>query len=80
MSGTLGASLRPPRRRQRTADARSTTAATAPSSVGDELLAPRTVTLRRTNSVNRAFDGLGSTREFYKEVFDRDSIDGHGMR
>jgi Zn-dependent metalloprotease len=31
-------------------------------------------------SVNRAFEGLGTTRQFYKEVFDRDSIDGHGMR
>jgi Zn-dependent metalloprotease len=32
------------------------------------------------DSVNNAFDGLGSTRDFYKEVFDRDSIDGRGMR
>ncbi len=32
------------------------------------------------NSVNRAFDGLGSTRDFYRDVFDRDSLDGHGMR
>ena len=31
-------------------------------------------------SVNRAFDGLGHTREFYQEVLDRDSLDGHGMR
>src|SRR5262249_54871203 len=31
-------------------------------------------------SVNRAFDGFGTTRDFYKQVFDRDSIDGHGMR
>src|SRR6201989_777860 len=31
-------------------------------------------------SVNRAFDGLGITRDFYKEVFDRDSLDGRGMR
>ncbi|MEU8843307.1 M4 family metallopeptidase [Streptomyces roseus] len=31
-------------------------------------------------SANRAFDGLGLTRDFYKEVFQRDSIDGHGMR
>jgi Zn-dependent metalloprotease len=31
-------------------------------------------------SVNRAFEGLGTTREFYKDVFDRDSIDGRGMR
>jgi Zn-dependent metalloprotease len=31
-------------------------------------------------SVNRAFEGLGNTRDFYKEVFDRDSIDGRGMR
>src|SRR5262249_55590064 len=31
-------------------------------------------------SVNRAFDGLGKTREFYKTTFDRNSIDGNGMR
>jgi Zn-dependent metalloprotease len=31
-------------------------------------------------SVNRAFDALGTTREFYKQVLDRDSIDGRGMR
>ncbi|MEU6273031.1 M4 family metallopeptidase [Streptomyces populi] len=31
-------------------------------------------------SVNRAFDGLGTTRDFYKAVFDRNSIDGEGMR
>jgi Zn-dependent metalloprotease len=32
------------------------------------------------DSVNRAFDGLGTTRDFYREVFDRNSIDGKGMR
>ena len=32
------------------------------------------------DSVNRAFAGLGATREFYKEIFDRDSLNGHGMR
>lgn len=31
-------------------------------------------------TVNRAYDGLGATREFYREVFDRDSIDGRGLR
>jgi Zn-dependent metalloprotease len=31
-------------------------------------------------SVNLAFEGLGSTRDFYKEVFDRNSIDNRGMR
>ncbi len=31
-------------------------------------------------SVNRAFDGLGTTRDFYREVFHRNSIDGRGMR
>ena len=31
-------------------------------------------------SVNRAFDGLGTTRQFYADVFNRDSIDGNGMR
>src|SRR5262249_12365690 len=32
------------------------------------------------DSVNRAFDGWGATRDFYKAVFDRNSIDGRGMR
>lgn len=32
------------------------------------------------SSVNRAFVGLGSTREFYREVFNRDSVDARGMR
>ena len=31
-------------------------------------------------SVNRAFKGLGLTREFYSAVFDRNSIDDRGMR
>ncbi|MGW0283785.1 M4 family metallopeptidase [Streptomyces sp. NPDC003236] len=31
-------------------------------------------------SVNRAFDALGLTRDFYKEVFQRNSVDGKGMR
>ncbi|MFD7630374.1 M4 family metallopeptidase [Streptomyces sp. NPDC059851] len=31
-------------------------------------------------SVNRAFDSLGLTRDFFKEVFQRNSIDGRGMR
>lgn len=31
-------------------------------------------------SANRAFDGLGLTRDFFREVFQRDSIDGRGMR
>jgi Zn-dependent metalloprotease len=32
------------------------------------------------DSVNRAFDGLGATREFYKTILDRNSIDGRGLR
>ena len=31
-------------------------------------------------AINRVFDGLGATRDFYKEVYKRDSIDGRGMR
>jgi len=31
-------------------------------------------------SVNRAFDGFGTTRDFFKDVFDRNSIDDRGMR
>jgi Zn-dependent metalloprotease len=32
------------------------------------------------SSVNNAFDGLGATRDFYKEIFERNSIDDRGMR
>ncbi|MEU4125380.1 M4 family metallopeptidase [Streptomyces virginiae] len=32
------------------------------------------------DSVNRAFDALGLTRDFFKEVFQRNSVDGRGMR
>jgi Zn-dependent metalloprotease len=32
------------------------------------------------DSVKRAFAGLGATRDFYREVLGRDSIDEHGMR
>ncbi|NLV79497.1 MAG: peptidase M4 family protein [Rhodococcus sp.] len=31
-------------------------------------------------SVDNAFDGLGTTRSFFRNVLGRDSIDGHGMR
>lgn len=31
-------------------------------------------------SVNRAFDGLGTTRQFYRDVHGRDSIDDRGRR
>jgi Zn-dependent metalloprotease len=31
-------------------------------------------------SVNQAFDGLGATRDFYRDVLQRNSIDDHGMR
>ena len=32
------------------------------------------------SSVNQAFDGLGATRQFYAEIFGRNSIDDRGMR
>jgi Zn-dependent metalloprotease len=32
------------------------------------------------DSVNRAFDGLGATRQFYLEIMGRNSIDDRGMR
>lgn len=31
-------------------------------------------------SANRAFEGLGATRDFYKDIFNRNSINGMGMR
>jgi Zn-dependent metalloprotease len=31
-------------------------------------------------TVNRAFDGFGKTREFYSDIFDRNSIDDRGLR
>jgi Zn-dependent metalloprotease len=47
---------------------------------GVELKRAETSPVATDDAVNRAFDGLGSTRKFYAEVFDRDSIDGMGMR
>jgi len=32
------------------------------------------------DSVNEAYDGFGKTRDFYKAVFNRNSIDDHGLR
>ena len=32
------------------------------------------------DTVSRAFDGLGTTRVFYHEIFDRNSVDDRGMR
>lgn len=34
----------------------------------------------KDESVNRAFHGLGITRDFYLQIFDRASVDGSGMR
>src|SRR5262249_13118114 len=31
-------------------------------------------------SVNDAYDGLGTTYDFYRQVLDRNSLDGNGMR
>jgi len=31
-------------------------------------------------SINHAFDGLGATRDFYRQVFQRNSLDDHGQR
>ncbi|MFJ8214273.1 M4 family metallopeptidase [Streptomyces sp. NPDC096033] len=54
----------------------------------DEAASLRGATLVRTEdgpassdtAVNQAFDGLGLTRDFYQEVFHRNSIDDQGMR
>ncbi|MFD5423745.1 M4 family metallopeptidase [Streptomyces sp. NPDC127069] len=54
----------------------------------DEAASLRGATLARTEdgpassdtAVNQAFDGLGLTRDFYQEVFHRNSIDDQGMR
>lgn len=32
------------------------------------------------DSVNRLFEGLGTTRDFFNEVFQRNSLDGNGLR
>lgn len=45
-----------------------------------QLVRSETSPVSQDDSVNRAFDGLGTTRMFYKDVLGRDSIDGHGMR
>jgi len=36
--------------------------------------------LPNDDTVKRAYDGFGSTRDFYKTVLNRDSIDNNGMR
>ncbi len=74
------ASLRPPPRSRGMADAPSSTAPTVPST--------DLATVERTEDgpastddlVNRAFDGVGSYPRFHKDVFDRNSLDGRGMR
>ncbi|MGE2736821.1 M4 family metallopeptidase [Mycolicibacterium vaccae] len=45
-----------------------------------EIVRTETAAVSTDSTVNRAFDGLGTTRQFFAEVFDRDSIDGQGMR
>lgn len=45
-----------------------------------ELVRGETSAVSTDESVNRAFDGLGTTRKFYQDVLSRDSIDGNGMR
>ena len=50
------------------------------SLVGADMKRAETSPVSADDAVNRAFDGLGTTRKFYAEVFDRDSIDGMGMR
>lgn len=45
-----------------------------------EMARSETSAVSPDDSVNRAFDGLGTTRKFYADIFDRDSIDGFGMR
>lgn len=32
------------------------------------------------DAVNEAYDGLGATYDFYRSIFDRNSLDGNGMR
>jgi Zn-dependent metalloprotease len=39
-----------------------------------------TGTASSDETVNRAFDGLGATRNFYREILKRNSIDDRGMR
>ena len=50
------------------------------SLAGADMKRAETSPVSADDTVNRAFEGLGSTRKFYAEVFDRDSIDGMGMR
>ena len=37
-------------------------------------------TVSKDSTVNQAFEGLGATRDFYKDVYKRNSIDDRGMR
>src|SRR5262249_22516728 len=34
----------------------------------------------KDSAVNEAYDGLGFTYDFYRQVLDRNSLDGNGMR
>ena len=67
------------RRLPRKAAARYLTCADSTSIRSAKLARAEDGAASRDDSVNRAFEGLGNTREFYKEVLDRDSLDGRGM-
>ena len=51
-----------------------------PATVGARLARTELAPLSADASVNAAFDGLGLTRDFYRDVLGRNSIDDLGMR
>jgi Zn-dependent metalloprotease len=51
-----------------------------PSLLPGELVRSENQAAVSDGSVNRAYDGLGATYNFFKNVLGRNSIDGHGMR
>jgi Zn-dependent metalloprotease len=44
------------------------------------LVRPEEGSVSTDDAVNRAFDGFGTTRQFYRDVLERNSIDDRGMR
>ena len=71
----LGVNLTPTAGRRTVYDCRESTDTTSATVARTEDGPPSS-----DSSANRAFDGLGTTRKFYKEVFNRNSIDDEGLR
>jgi Zn-dependent metalloprotease len=54
--------------------------ALTPSQLPGQLVRDEGQAASTDRAVNQAYDGLGATYDFFSQVFNRNSIDGHGMR